>query len=105
MASRQQRLVVEKPFWVLASVKICRICDIEPLTFDPTHKVTFPVEVLAGTVVAVWAIEGNHRGALRFCNRVLPEAVARIETLASAVVVGVVVVRLVGRDSLLVKQF
>src|SRR5437879_10724066 len=86
-------------------IQISRVTDIVTVLLQPTNEVELVCEKLAAAVVIVGPVKRHLHSPGGSAYGVWPIAVEIVEALAGSMVIGVVVVRLIRRDTLLIQQF
>src|SRR2546423_15043907 len=85
-------------------VQVIRIRHVVPGALEPANEMGLPLEELPDPDSAVWTIERDLDRAPVTGDGVGAVAVVWVEALARAAVIGIVVVRLIGCDALLVEE-
>ena len=98
----EDRLVVPQASRIRMRVDVGLVRDVVAHALDPAEELDL-VDLIEAAL-AVWSIEGDLHGSGLAGDRVRPEAVEGVEALAGRAIAGVVVVRLVRVDALLVEE-
>ena len=109
MPDRQEAPIVQQAAAVRVGVDVGRVRHVVAGLLDPADEADLPREdgltpVSSGAVAVVRPIERDLRRVLASGDRRRAKAIERVETFAGRVVIGVVVVRLIGRHGLLVEE-